>query len=141
MLHTSKIHGRGDKPQIIKIAATTLDASKRKEQLPLPPCDRICPFQILQNFLQVRGHRRNNDEQFFIFNDHSPVTGANFRLVLIKLFRLADLDPAMYGSHGFHAGRVVDMLEVLHLSVESIKKFGRWKSNAVYRYLSHLDSL
>ena len=43
----------------------------------------------------------------------------------------------LYGTHSLHARRTCN-LHQLGLSIESIKKLGRWKSNAVFRYLKEL---
>ena len=40
----------------------------------------------------------------------------------------------LYLFHGFQSGRASDLLK-LGVSVETIKKLGRWHSNAVFRYL------
>ena len=131
VLHSSKTHGLGDKPQIIKIQGYDLqDVTPRV-------VNRHCPFRILQQYIAVRKQTRAAEsEQFFVFRNRTPLTAAHFRSVLDKLLTLAGLDKTMYGSHGFHAGHAIDMLECLHRDVGTIRKFGRWRSNVVYRYLS-----
>ena len=45
-------------------------------------------------------------------------------------------DDTLYGTHSLRSGRTCDLYK-LGLSVETIKKIGRWKSNAVFRYLKN----
>ena len=67
ILRTSKTHWHDVKPQIIKISGHW-----KKEDV--NAFDRFCPFQLLLNYTEVRGAFLDNNEQFFIFCDHSPVT-------------------------------------------------------------------
>ena len=131
MLHTSKKHWHGDKPQVITIASAGLVKANE-----MTGTWDICPFYNVQHFLQIRKSRKRDDEQFFIFRDRSPVLPEHFRTVLARSVNLAGLDSRYYRSRGFRAGCAVDMLTRLHLSIETIKKFGHWRSNAVYRYLA-----
>ena len=75
-----------------------------------------------------------HNEPFFIFRDRSPVKPNNFRSVLKLSLEKAGLNPRLYNSHGFRSGRAVDLLAA-GISVETIRKFGRWRSGAVYQYL------
>ena len=43
-------------------------------------------------------------------------------------------NPRLFSVHSFQVGRSNDLLK-LGLSVETIKKLGRWTSNAVFKYL------
>ena len=121
VLHISKTHNKGSKPQTIKISSET---SSNKF---------CCPFWAVKQFVLIRKKFINN-KQFFIFRDRSPVTPAHFRAVLAKAIKWNKLNPLSYSSQGFRAGRSSDLLD-LGLSVETIQKLGRWKSSAVYTYL------
>ena len=81
-------HGRGDKPQMIKISAT-----KEQQQIATsgeiggwqqqqPMLNRICPFTILKKFIQMRKSFVSESEQFFIFRDRTPVKPEHFHVVL-----------------------------------------------------------
>lgn len=50
------------------------------------------------------------------------------------MIRLAGFDPEYYTGTSFHSGRASDLLR-FGVPVDTIKKLGRWKSNAVYHYL------
>ena len=123
ILHSSKTHGKGDKPQIIKLTGSAL--------LKYNP---LCPFSRLIDYIDVRKKFVHDSEQFFVFRDQSVVTPTHFRKLLKDLLIRAQLDPSLYGVHGMRAGRSCDLLD-MGLSVETIKKLGRWKSMAVYSYL------
>ena len=54
--------------------------------------------------------------------------------ILNQVLTDAGFNPKYYGMHAMHAGHAQDLL-LLGLSIEMIKKIGRWKSNCVYTYL------
>ena len=117
------MHNKSDKPQTVKIVGTAHFAA-----------DPLCPFAALSKYVLTRRSYLNNSEPFFIFRDQSPVQPRNYRKVLKDLIKSNKLDPSRYGIHGMRTGRASDLLQ-LGLSVETIKKLGRWKSTAVYTYL------
>ena len=87
VLWTSKTHNRGNKPQIIKIKsepAHTSSSSKKSSEW--------CPFYWLHQYFAVRPNCLNDDEQFFVFSDNSPVTPQQFREVLKKTLQIAGYD-------------------------------------------------
>ena len=133
VLRTSKTHWKNSKPQIIKISTSDgkKELTNRINENTLP-----CPYPTIKHYLQLRGNTyRYEDEQFFIFSDHSAVTATNFRNCLHKTITNAGFQhPHLYLVHGIRAGRACDLLK-LGLSVSVIKKMGRWKSNTVYKYL------
>ena len=138
VLHSSKMHDKGSKPQIIKIQAKTSKncqhSKLHKECYICVTADRICPFQSLQNYLAVRKSRKGTNEQFFVFKDRSPVLQHHFRTILCKLLKFNNFNPQLYSSSGFRSGRASDLLN-MGVSIETIKKLGRWKSNAIFKYL------
>ena len=89
MLRTSKTHGHGSKPQIIKINSSNYNSlgnaienqssSDTQDASIIRAVNQdLCPFTILNNYLQVRKcFRMNDNEQFFVFKDGSPVTGTH----------------------------------------------------------------
>ena len=125
LLCTSKTHGKGDKPQIIKIESTGDNNNYHFAD----------PFRLLQRYTAIRRKFIHHSEQFFIYRDWSPVTPQQFCAILKKLLAINGLNPSLYSSQGIHAGRATDLAEVYHLSIEMIRKLGRWKSSAIYTYL------
>ena len=137
VLHTSKTHWKDSCPQTIKISSTIksdrmLDC---KFKLKNNSGTMLCPYTILRNFLSFRSnHYQTEREPFFIFRDRTPVKPVNFTSVLKQTLKNAGLNPKLYTSHGFRSGRAVDLLGA-GISMETIRKFGRWRSGAVYQYL------
>ena len=140
VLYTSKTHGRDKPPQKIKIFGnksieilnedhTTHSYSMRKQEL-----GKFCPVQWTKRFIHLRGPVKNNDENFFHFRDSSPVSASVFRNMLRETIASFDLDPSIYDTHSFRIGRATDLFKS-GVSVDDIKQLGRWKSNAVYKYL------
>ena len=132
ILHSSKTHGKESKPQIIKISAS--DRDNKQTMVPHPQSLAFCPFTLLENYLQARKPRKSDSEPFFVFQDRTPVSPANFRNILDELLKHNHFDARLYSSQGFRAGRTTDLYE-LGVSVETIKKLGRWSSSAVNTYL------
>ena len=126
VLFTSKTHSWAVKPQMIKISAISGQKYDRK----------LCPYKLLQDYVLVRPKYRRNSEPFFIYKDHTAVSLQNFRKVFRSLLERNSFDPTLYSCHGARAGWASDLLD-MGVSVEMIRKIGRWKSNAVYAYFKH----
>ena len=126
VLYSSKTHGRESSPQEIKITGNGRKGNRF-----------FCPFLLIKQYMIARGGFVTDIEPFFIFRDGSVITDVQIRKVLNRLFSNLGLDARCYGMHSLHAGRAGDMLKTERYSIEDIKRAGRWKSNAVYRYLKH----
>ena len=129
LLKTLKTHSKGSQPQRIKISSTPV-----KEKASTGSGTKFCPFRILSDFVIARPSALNETEQFFIFRDHKPVTPIHMRTTLHKLISRMGLQPELYNRHSFQIGRGCDMVK-MGVSVETVKKIGRWRSNAVFTYL------
>ena len=130
MLLSSKTHGRTHHPQMIKISSAHIQQNynrHRHTELKLP-----WPFKLLRQYLSKQGSFRLETEPFFIFADKQPVQAENFRSCLKLCIQRCN-----YNTHGLRSGRSCDLYK-LGVSVESIKKLGRWKSNSVFQYLCHV---
>ena len=134
VLRSSKTHMKESIPQIVKISnqcnkSTNSNSTQNDLQLP-------CPYELLRRYSAVRPPYHSKDKQFFVLSDHSPVTATLlhkcFKAVLIAENFNADL----YQLHGICSGCAGDLLK-LGLSMETIKKLGRWKSNVVFKYLKY----
>ena len=126
LLHSSKTHGRESRPQTIKIEAN--------EDVYHPKTPTYCPFRLARKYLRVRGDYVEDEDQLFVFSDQSPVMPAHVRSLLKQLLADLNLNPDLYDTHSFRIGRASDLSKAGH-SLDYIKQVGRWKSNAVYRYL------
>ena len=83
ILRTSKTHGKGSKPQQIKIKSELATEVKQSYQLGV----HFCPFDAVQHFIQIRPKYENKREPFFVFRDNTPVQPSAARKVLKKQFR------------------------------------------------------
>ena len=126
VLYSSKTHGAASRPQKIKIASLPIEVKQQN----------FCPIRAIQKFMEIRGPYKDKLEQFFVFSDMSPVKPDHFRGILRQLLTSINLNAALYDAHSFRIGRTCD-LEKFGFSIDQIKAMGRWKSNAVYRYLKN----
>ena len=120
ILRSSKTHDAGTGPQMVKISGTTAEP-------------KYCPYTIVDRYLNRRPHAVSELEQFFVISDGSPVTPDQARNFLRTLIKRIGLWAELYNFHSFRSGRCGDLLKY-GVSVETIKKIGRWKSNAIFKY-------
>ena len=123
VLFSSKTHGKESNPQQIKIWADN-DVKSAK----------YCPFEITSKFSKLRGGYVCDTEQFFLFKDGSPVTPRHVRTALRAVLKKLGLNHKLYNTHSFRIGRASDLMRN-GMSIEHIKKVGRWRSNAVFKYI------
>ena len=128
ILRTSKTHRLNMKPQLVKIT------SKRINNMTTKRLDLPCPFQLLQEFVRIHGNFKNDSEIFFVFSDGSPIKPEKLNNCLKLGLRMAGFNDSLYSSHSLRIGRTCDLFK-LGLPVETIKKLGRWRSNAVFKYI------
>ena len=123
VLFSSKTHTPESKPQIIKISGdsrhSSVKASVQRTEL------YSCPFRLLKDYLHIRKAVVSQEEPFFIFHDRTPVEARNLRSVLRESLRAMNMDHSRYLVHGLRSGRALDLLK-MGVSVETIKKLGRW---------------
>ena len=122
-LYTSKTHGRQDRPQTILIQSAMIKETSL-----------FCPIQEITEYSRIRPCYRFDEEQYFVFQDNSPVKASQVRSTLRRLIRRMGLDDELYDTHSFRIGCATDLFKRGY-TVEKIKKMGRWRSNAVYQYL------
>ena len=130
ILRSSKTHGKNMHPQLVKISSTRKKNSVSQDESK----HKFCPYNLLRRYFKARGGYRHDTEQFFTFRDGSPVTAYHFNFYLKLILRKCGFQNQYYGTHSLKAGRSSDLFK-LGLPIEKIKKLGRWKSNAIYRYL------
>ena len=126
-----KTHTKGNKPQIIKILSTDVAEKhkKRKFKLSLP-----CPYKLLRKYSTTRIPFKQDTDSFFVFSDGTPVRPHHLRNCLKQALKSAGFDHKLYSVHSTRLGRAGNLLK-LGVSVKTIKKLGRWRSNAVFKYL------
>ena len=128
ILRSSKPHLSTSTPQLVKITGLKHRNANTANNI-------FCPFSILREFLIVHPNCKHKDEPIFIFADHSLVQPRHMRCILKLILSLAGFQADLYDTHSLRIGRCVDLLN-WGISVETIKKLGRCKSNCVFRYLS-----
>ena len=130
LLRSSKTHCASDNLQSIKITST-------KQTSWVGTCvdtELICPYALLREYLRIRPKYVNDVEPFFILRDRSPVPPVTIAKILRLALVRGGFTAANYTFRSLRSGRAVDLLH--HgISVETIKKLGKWRSNAVFRYL------
>ena len=126
VLKLSKTHGEYCFPQTVKISSIKSTTTNTQNYL--------CPFHILRQYLSQRMVALSNTENFFVFRDRSPVMPYHFHQMLKNIICRAGMDSDAYTTHSLRSGRAVDLMN-LRISIEMIKKMGRWKFNAIYTYL------
>ena len=131
VLYSSKMHDKESAPQKIKI---TEDFSLCKESLTGVSKRNFCPFKLICLYITKRGNYLHDRENFFILSDGSPVQPAMVRKVLRRLLNNLNIDQSLYDCHSFRIGRSCDLFK-FGVPIKKIKKMGRWRSNAVYKYL------
>ena len=127
VLYTSKTHGRESRPQKVKISAVETKVKVNRF---------FCPFKLVLQYMQLRGSYDDDDEPFFIFKDRSPIKAHQLRYMIRQLLSNLNLEGALYDVHSLRIGRTCD-LHKFGYSIDQIKAMGRWKSNAVFRYLKN----
>ena len=132
MLYSSKTHGKESRPQEVKISAI---ANYRIQEYGKKL--HFCPFQLARNYMRLRGSYKNDDDPFFIFRDGTPVTPANVRNLLRLMLEKLGLNPVLYDTHSWRVGRATQLFKN-NFDIARIRFLGRWKSNAVYKYLRDL---
>ena len=74
VLRSSKTHGKGSKPQTIKISGLqTIQRHHRITSRSKKGRNFFCPFDITNEYLQIRGDYESIDEHLFIFQDGSQI--------------------------------------------------------------------
>ena len=131
LLRSSKTHGKGSKPQLVKISSKNNDKLLKKTK---GHGSHLCLYTLLRNFIARRPRYHSLSEPFFIFRDYQPLKPVHVRTILKTVLTLANFQSHLFNTHSFRIGRSSDLLK-LGVPVNTIKKLGRWKSNIVYNYL------
>ena len=119
-LRSSKMHGKGNQPETVKISAVKNAVTKVM----------FCQFKLLWEYLLWRPNSIGEDEPFFLFQNNTAVSGTHFREMLKKTLIKSGFNPSLYSGLSFSAGWARDLLKA-GISIKTINNLGRWKSNAV----------
>lgn len=116
-LRRSKTNQQGV-PVIVPIAATGTS---------------VCPVASMNDYLRVRP-KNVNCKYLFCHLDGSPLSRYQFGAVLTKVIRTTRYPSAGFKTHSFRIGAAT-WLAQQGVSYNSIKKMGRWSSDAFLRYI------
>ena len=128
VLYSSKTHDKVHRPQKIVITSNKLERSGNYAN------KHFCPFQLMRQYIKLRGGFNNAQEQLFIFRDHTPVMPNHARELLKRVLINFNLDSTLYGMHSLRIGRTTDLIKFGY-SIDEVKLMGRWKSNVVFKYI------
>ena len=135
ILCTLKTHAENSPLQMVKISSSGLRTGRTHHKQAQKNSDRAsylpCPFELLKKYTILRGGYKSESEPFFIFHDRSPLRPTHVNGCLKMILKTAGFKNNYYGSHSLRAGRSCDVYQ-LGIPVSTIKKLGRWRSNAVY---------
>ena len=126
ILYSSKMHSKESHPQEIKITSLSQDNAQKNVI--------ICPFNAIRNYTCMKGGYATKQENFFIFADRSPVLLSHLHKVLCTCIAKIHLNPLLFYCHSLRIGHTSDLMK-MGVPIEKIKIMGRWKSNAVYKYV------
>ena len=122
-LYSSKTLRQGSKPQRVKLDENNTFYSNIYQ-----------PVAELRTYANMRPEYISEDEQFFVHADLSPATPSQMRKLLRKVLERMGLESKLYDIHSLRIGRATDLFNS-GVNIERIKEIGRWRSNAVYKYL------
>ena len=132
LLYSSKTHGPESLPQKVKI--TGMDQKCHGNNQFKHPPKHFCPFKLISDYIAIRGNFTNEAEPIFIPSSGIQLEQSLVRNVLHTMISKLGLNASLYTFHSLKAGRAMN-LHQWGFPVDQIKQIGRWRSNAVNRYL------
>ena len=133
ILRSSKTLNKSALPQSVKISSNQLNKpGSGKFNTAKWGCP--CPYVILRQYISMRKKSTTKHEAFFVYKNQQLVSAESFRKVLRNAIRKEGFYDLLYNCHSLRIRQSCD-LQAMGISVETIRKLGRWKSNSVYSYL------
>ena len=130
ILFSSKTHTIGDKPQRIIITSNESDFESKRRR-------HFCPFQLIKLYIKFREPSYTTmDEPFFIYKDKGTIVAEQIRNMLRKALTNLNLNAKLYDCHSLRIGKSVEMRKN-GAKLSEIQIAGRWRSNAVFKYLNN----
>ena len=102
ILHTSKTHCKGNKPQRIKFSSTPLKVMKTEKL-------QFCPFNLLKTYINYRPKSNGSEEQFFVFKENRNVKPVHMQEVLRAVLNRLNLNGRLYNTHSLKLERCDDL--------------------------------
>lgn len=111
-------HANGKRPVSLQIGGRPTDPA-------------LCPVRAMEEFLAVRGAAAG---ALFSFPDGNGISRATFNQVLRAAAAHGGIDVSRVTSHSFRIGGATAAADA-GFSDDEIRRMGRWKSNAVQKYI------
>ena len=102
LLYTSKTHDEASLPQKVKISGLESDIAKYKSK-------HFCPFELVAEYIRIRGDYKSPDEQFFVFKGNIAIRAQTVRAVLARMLQSIGLNTKGYSFQSLRAGRASDL--------------------------------
>ncbi|XP_075705275.1 uncharacterized protein LOC142728910 [Rhinoderma darwinii] len=90
----------------------------------------LCPVDVITRSVAVRP----SGPCFLVHADSTPLTKFQFTRVFKRCLGVAGVNPSEYGTHSFCIGAAT-VAEAGGMSDAEVKRLGRWKSDALRRYV------
>ena len=124
-----------DTHAVIHLTTSKNDRYHQGADLLLPRLDdhRFCPVFWLARMAKLQHRYRNKRNWVFITNHDTPLAMQEFRREFRNTIRLLGLDPSKFNTHSFRIGGATELFR-RGVSVDVIKKLGRWKGDTFEMY-------
>lgn len=115
----------------IRVSKTNQYGAPTTLRIPASGNQDFCCVTAMQKYFSLRP-----TGAYYLFShiNGSPLTRSQFSGILAKAIRTLGLSTHSYLSHSFRIGRAT-VLASQGVPIETIKKLGRWKSDAVEQYI------
>lgn len=123
ILRSSKTHGKGDFPHTVNIPQV-VDVEEENMLFD--------PFQALNDY-KLRRPRTDDQQNFFVFRDGTPLKCNTLRRMLYRILAAANYNKEIFDFHSWRVGRASDLLRS-GIPFHLVKKWGNWKSDSILKY-------
>ena len=131
VLHSSKMHTKGEKPQIIKISSYKSDKGTNLKSFLPTDVLRVCPYDAIRKYIKVRKSFRAVNEPFFVYRDRTPVNPDILQATLTKAITNLGLNPSYY----FSMQSMLAMPEISSKWESLLKLLRNWVGGKVMQYM------
>lgn len=122
-----------NKTLFIQIRKSKTDQSGKAIKLKIYPAGEgnICCVHSVLAFMKARP---KSEGYLLCHQNRAPLTRYQFSSILAKSISKLGLSPVFFKTHSFRIGRATD-LAIEGVNTDTIKKLGRWNSNAFCKYI------
>jgi integrase len=120
------------------IAKSKTDQFRRGETVVVSEASdmKLCPVVAWEEWIGQRSKKHTNSTHlFYDMVSGGAITGATVNHILKSALSAVGIDPTEYGSHSLRKGGATAMAAA-NVEARLIKRHGRWRSDAVYVYIT-----